>query len=552
MKRERSGRSREGTTLGDALSSQVKDQLRHLRDTLEKQTRDVVANQLAEGPPPWHRKRRLETAPEPSRANNSPGPAPSLPTLAGRRQSGRDITNVRAEPRSLRKPKDTQKPKFRFWDFPSEAVVRNSPPKSVSNSERTYLEHLLQTGNDSSTADGDELFIILGLDFGTRSTKVIIRLPFEPGEPTIAIPAPNACRSGKDPYLWQTFLWLMEDGTFHPLPEPGATVLSSIKQGLLHGRSEAAIFDSEAAITVSRAQAATAYLAFVIRYVRGWLLRKRPHLFRRRRPVWFVNLGMPAASYDDLNLAEPYRRIGAAALQLAKVPTSITVEASQLFLDNPPVAKASASTENAEELGIAVIPEAAAEMTGFAKSARSAPGTYLLVDVGALTLDACLFRLDQNVDTGDLYSFIAAQVRPLGVESFYWFLEEGKTQSEFIQQCDRALKVVAWKTKQRNEIPVFLAGGGAANHLHRETVSSIGPWLERYAPSDGIRLLDLPVPRTIELPEPLEKFGRMAVALGLSYPRTEIGRIVPMRDLENIPPPVVDDPSTRFISKDQI
>ena len=71
-------------------------------------------------------------------------------------------------------------------------------------------------------------------------------------------------------------------------------------------------------------------------------------------------------------------------------------------------------------------------------------------------------------------------------------------------------------------------------------------------PCDGIRLLDLPVPRTIELPEPLENFGRMAVALGLSYPPTEIGRIVPMRDIEDIPPPVVADPSERFVSKDQV
>ena len=78
------------------------------------------------------------------------------------------------------------------------------------------------------------------------------------------------------------------------------------------------------------------------------------------------------------------------------------------------------------------------------------------------------------------------------------------------------------------------------------------PGTDANTPSDGIRLLDLPVPRTIELPEPLENFGRMAVALGLSYPPTEIGRIVPMRDIEDIPPPVVADPSERFVSKDQV
>ena len=92
--------------------------------------------------------------------------------------------------------------------------------------------------------------------------------------------------------------------------------------------------------------------------------------------------------------------------------------------------------------------EAAAEMTAFAKSTRNAPGLYLLVDVGALTLDACMFRLKQNAHTGDLYAFMAAEVRPLGVESFHWFLAEKKTEPEFVQQCERMLRAVVWNTKR--------------------------------------------------------------------------------------------------------
>ena len=297
--------------------------------------------------------------------------------------------------------------------------------------------------------------------------------------------------------------------------------------------------------------------------MRGWLLCNQPNLFRGRKPVWFLNLGMPAASYDDLTLSKPYRRIGAAALQLAKIDSPVTIEAARLFLKDPLVVEAGASEEAAERLGVAVLPETAAEMTGFAKSTRSAPGLYFLVDVGAMTLDACMFRLNQNTNAGDHFAFMAAQVRPLGVDSFHWYLAEGKSEPEFVEQCDRTLRAVVWRTrgdrdpkaaswKPGNDLPVFLAGGGSANRLHREIVESIGPWLKHYVSNEGIRLLDLPVPTTIDLPEPLEDFGRMGVAWGLSYPPNEIGRIEAMRDIDDIPRSAPADFTRRFISKDQV
>lgn len=392
---------------------------------------------------------------------------------------------------------------------------------------------------------------------------MVARLPYEAGEPTIAIPAPNALRSNNHPYLWQTVLWLMDDGTFYPWPKSGAVVLNSLKQGLIQGRSESTITTVGETISVNRSHAGIAYIAFAIRYAIGWLLRNRPNWFYGRKATWFVNLGMPTASHDDPNLVEPYRRIGAAALQLAKNDSSVTFQAAQKLLDDPYVIVAGASEEDAEEMGIAVVPETAAEMTGFARSTRSAPGLYLLVDVGAMTLDACMFRLKQNVASGNEYAFMAAQVRPLGVDSYHWFLAEGKTEPDFAQQCNHTLHAVVWKTKSQrdttadcwksgNDLPVFFAGGGASNVLHREVVDSLSPWLRKFVFNDGIRLLELPTPEAIELPEPLTDFGRMIVAWGLSFPPNEIGRIRPMREIANIPPPVVVDRSDLYVSNDQV
>ena len=389
-------------------------------------------------------------------------------------------------------------------------------------------------------------------------------MPYETGEPTIAIPAPQPCRYGDNPYLWQTVLWLQHDGTFRPWPRPGTEVLGALKQGLIQGRAELAIA-APGALRATRTHAGVAYLAFVIRYVRGWLRVNRPYLFRGRGPIWFVNVGMPTASYDDPHLAKLYRHIAAASLQLAKIDSPVTLETVQLSLDHPHVVRAGDAAEAAEHLGVAVFPEAAPEMTSFAKSARNAPGLYLLVDVGAMTLDACMFRLNQHSSQPDRYAFMAAQVRPLGVESFHWFIEEGKTQSGFIQQCERTLRSIVWHTKRvrdpnadtwkpGNDVPVLLAGGRAANHLHRDVVAFLGPWLRQYVNNDGIRLLDIPVPSGLNRPEPLSDFGRMLVAWGLSYPPSDIGQIVAMRDIEDIPAAPVTNSgfSDRYISKDQI
>ena len=526
MKQHRSDRSRANPTLGEALSLETKDQLQQLRNALERKAQDTVTRQLSEPRPPWR--------PQPNQTDTS------------------KIVKTRVTTGS-------DKSEFEYWDFPNEAAVREPPPISISSTERTKFEELLESRGEISSVGNEVLFLILGLDFGTSSTKLVVRLPYEAGEPTIAIPAPEYCRSSNHPYLWQTVLWLDENGVFFPWPEPGAVILNSLKQGLIQGRSEAKISGSES----TRTQAGAAYLSYVIRYAMGWLSGNRPDLFLGRKPVWFVNVGMPAASYDDKLLVDAYRRVGAAALQLAKSDCSINIQAVELMLSEAHIAKAGASEEDAASLGVAVFPETAANVAGYAKSTQNAPGLYVLVDVGAMTLDACVFRLHQDSSPGDLYAFMSAQVRPLGVESFHWFIAEGKSEVDFIHQCDRTHRPVIWHTKCHrdpnasnwrpgNDLPVFLAGGGAVNKLHRKIVESLGPWLREHTRNEGIRILDLPIPRAIELPEKLTSFSQMTVAWGLSYPLTTDIRIEPMSEIEDVPPLAVIDTSDRFISQDQV
>ena len=323
------------------------------------------------------------------------------------------------------------------------------------------------------------LFAMIGLDFGTSSIKIIVRLPYEPSEPTLAIPAPAHCRSMDNPYLWQTVLWIRGNGEFIPYTEQDAHLLHTLKQGVM-GKNPNGIVTQDVSrkTDVKRIEATSAYLTFVIRYVKGWLVINRPKLFRGRKTRWVVNVGLPAADYDNETVVHTYRKAATAALKLADFGGTVSDQAIRSFLLKTEVQKAMQSKDYAEELGITVIPETAAAATAFAKSTQSAIGLYLMVDVGAMTLDVCAFRLNRGKEGRDQYPLLKADVRPLGVEAYHWYRTEGRSRDGFLRQNNHCLRSVVWNTKKHrdpkascwkpgNELSVFLTGGGAGSKLHR-------------------------------------------------------------------------------------
>jgi len=510
-----------------------------LRDDLERRARETVKKQMEQpkaprqmqaGPSKAAPRFRSQASTEVPRIPAKPEAVPKI--LVGKGKLSSLIDQLR--PRALVPKPEIHKESFSFWELPPEATVREPAPTAISVRDRSDFENVLSSGlNNTGWESGEEIFATIGLDFGTSTTKVIVRFPYEPGIPTIAIPAPPHCRSMAHPYLWQTVLWMDGSGAFTAWPEDNATLLYSLKQGIVGHHANTAIAPNrQDGLNLTRGDAATAFLAFVVRYTRGWLFTNRAEMFRRRRPVWFINVGLPAANMDDGPLVSTYRRIVAAAMLLGSFQGPVTAETTRLFLTNRDVLAAARSSDEGEKLGISVLPETAAEVAGFAKSTNSAPGLYLMVDVGAMTLDVCAFRLVQYPSMDDLYSLFAAQVRPLGVESYHWFLGRGKTENEFVQQCDLCLRQVVWGTKKNRDpnaecwkkgsnLPVFLAGGGARNLLHRRVVETLDPWLRQYSQNEGTRILELPTPANIDLPVAVSNFGRLAVAWGLSYPQAK-------------------------------
>ncbi len=348
-------------------------------------------------------------------------------------------------------------------------------------------------------------------------------------------------------------------------PIADATVFDTLKQDLIVGRFNSNRFRESVVEKVNHEQTVTAYLAYVIRYVRGWLRINQAQAFRNRTPVWRYNIGMPTDNFDKPIIAELYRRVAAAAVLLADLGLPIAADSTELVLSEPEIIQAGKFIDVAEEQGVGVIPEAAAEMTSFAKSERRAEGLYMMIDVGAMTLDVTTFTLHSNPQQGKdpIYSFMAANIQPLGVESYYWFQDQGKSKDDFSQQCRHTLTWVInttrksrdpysdrWKLGER--FPIFLVGGGANHRLHRSIVESLDSWMKKYVRNDGIRLAQPEPPKTLDNAGLDLDYGRMGVAWGLSFDFAEIGEIHSVSETDDLQIKVGESPWNDYIGKDQV
>ena len=152
--------------------------------------------------------------------------------------------NATAQSKAKGLGREPQEAPFCYWDLPPEAAVREPAPTTITAEDRDSFERLLLAGVPASGSDAKEdIFATIGLDFGTSTTKVIVRFPYEPGTPTIAIPAPAHCLSMGNPYLWQTVLWVSRGGQVvaHGRLSKNARLLHALKQGVMGRDADAAV-----------------------------------------------------------------------------------------------------------------------------------------------------------------------------------------------------------------------------------------------------------------------------------------------------------------------
>lgn len=436
--------------------------------------------------------------------------------------------------------------------------------------------------------DGDEAVeIYIGLDFGTSSTKVILRDSYR----QVPYAVPFAHIGSGNPYLFPSRLYLCEG--IYTLDQPAENANKSVE--ILRDLKITLMRRPE---QVEYMVHATAYLALIIRHARGWLFSTQSDVYKSSQIEWGLNLGLPAEKSEDPRLNKRFKGMALAAINLAAHPGVITKHIAGKYL--VAATRAFAGVDIAE-LGLSIhpdmvgiFPEIAAQVIGFVESeswdGKSRP--YItLIDIGAGTVDVSFFSVEGK--SNRKFRFFQNRVEENGVINLHraridWLRETLEKRSiirptlyafldEMYQPTDRLSGIpesvehyitglsitgndhiddefkrlryrkqifgqVIRPVKEKrvptgphwNDLPVFICGGGSRMPLYGNIVDELNnttgiSWFKarRYRLSKPKKLI------ANGLSE--QEYDRLSVAYGLSFPA--LGEIIKSGEIPNFTRP---------------
>lgn len=225
-----------------------------------------------------------------------------------------------------------------------------------------------QTQFSDIPEDADKTQVVIGLDFGTAFTKVVI----DTQERKYGVPLNNSGQ-GTDKYLLATCLYENTNGklTVTP-PEKWTRRHDGFKMKILDGH-----------INKKTKKRIIIYLAWVLRKSRRWVMIEKRAIFGDVQLVWKLNVGLPTENYHDSKLKKTYREFVEEAWYRSTDPH---------FGSNDDGDKRMNDLErrlNSKMIG--AFPEFAAQVRGYISSQQWRHGVHLIIDVGAGTVDATVF-----------------------------------------------------------------------------------------------------------------------------------------------------------------
>lgn len=313
-----------------------------------------------------------------------------------------------------------------------ESAHQTSSAVSLSQVEElaqrlSWLEEQVTGGTDSGKPDPEPevatLFLNLGIDFGTRFTKVCFQnLSDEQSE---VIPFRAQTENLSDALLLSQ-IGILPDGQllaglsesqWQELQLPNLKVIDGLKMRLADldlGNTQTgwrleAFPELDEPEMVENLSAY--YLSRVIQKSQAWVREHRPQLVANEIIGWSANVGVPVAYCDDQPVSDRFKRVLTLAWRLSNEPQTqvLTLQLLQKQM-----------TRLRKQLNQAVnchaVPEIGAESWSFLNSREAKEGYYLFFDIGDGTIDGCAFNYER-LDGEPQVEFYYSQVQPLGVRS---------------------------------------------------------------------------------------------------------------------------------------
>ncbi|MCY4431861.1 MAG: hypothetical protein OXC11_15930 [Rhodospirillales bacterium] len=432
-----------------------------------------------------------------------------------------------------------------------------------------------------------ELELVLGLDFGTSSTKIVVRAPDLPNSPAYPVQRLQA-QDGFPPWLWPSRVELVDDGSY-VLPSSGG--LRDVKRPLL------GISDRPSAAATEAEGWAIAFLALVLRQARESFLLKEAESFRGFRSLrWDVNIGFPSdAGHQEDGLRRRFRRMAMAAQSLSEKVRITRAEVQKAW------STAGENTSLQSTSSVAAIPEIVGGAAAYVRGPQRRNGLHVFIDIGATTLDVCLGRI-HRVNGEDLWSLLAARVTTLGVVEWNQTLLAAACKvdpvaattlaqdrdpldpvagdlalgTEFVAavEVDRARRMFRselrreaigwvlyrafrqkdhmWNLRSgKHELHVLLMGGGSHSTEYKQFINRIfGAFGYEGKIPKGARMIRLPLPAFPRAPP--DSAHRLGVAFGLSHRAFDLGVFRTPDEVSDRPLVLPDRRQYEFVDKDHV
>jgi hypothetical protein len=257
-------------------------------------------------------------------------------------------------------------------------------------------------GCQQGVADSDKLIdreLVIGVDFGTSSTKVVI------ADRTLkqAYAVPFTDGAGVMSYLLPTVLF--EKNGFYSFDSDGVSH-NDLKLSLMANPSDPLLCAKVAA-----------YLSLVIQYSRSWLFEKYRDQYVSSEILWTLALGQPADQVTSSSSKLLFLQLGQVAWGLArkKAPISTYVAIDKWKSRDEKLL-------DTDEFHCLVLPELAAQIHGFVSSELfdpRLPNIFLMIDVGAGTVDASIFSVRKDKSGATNFSLFTNSVEAYGVANLH-------------------------------------------------------------------------------------------------------------------------------------
>ncbi len=235
--------------------------------------------------------------------------------------------------------------------------------------------------------------IVIGFDFGTSCSKVILQSPYFADRRAMLVPFGHLGHPINS-HLLPTKLYYDGHGNCSLTTDLNSLCTSGIKLRLLQNPD---IGESLAGFVITPRTLAIAYIALVLRHARQWFLTTQSKIYGSYRIRWHLNIGMPSPGYDDHDRRELFRSIAMDAWRFSLGVESVSLARIWCYYSGELKLNGKLDIELD---AINVLPEIVAEVLGYAKSNLRENGLHVLIDIGAGTVDISGFELSHYLSSG--------------------------------------------------------------------------------------------------------------------------------------------------------